>query len=173
MQNLMHGNTKHGNARRGNKTTTYLRWESMIRRCYLKSQDSYHLYGGRGITVCDEWRVFENFLADMGQADESQSLDRIDIDKGYSKDNCRWVSSLEQARNKRSTRWLTYKGETRCLTEWADIIGIKPKTLRARLDDHKWDVDRALTTATMTSRDALVIAQASLKQKRSQARRIV
>lgn len=144
-----HFNTKHGHSRRGARSKTYLTWCSMHRRCYLPSQSSWMLYGGRGIKVCEEWHKFENFLRDMGEQPEGMTLEREQVDGPYSKENCCWASPLEQARNKRSTRWLEYGGERLCLTEWAERLNIRPKTLRARLDDHGWSVERALTAPVM------------------------
>lgn len=142
---MMHFNTKHGHAPRGNKSAAYKAWESMHRRCYLPSQSSYENYGGRGITVAHEWHRFETFLADMGEPPEGMSLERKKVDEGYSKANCIWATRVDQARNKTNTRWLEHGGERRSLAEWAELIGVKAKTLRARLDDHGWSIERALT----------------------------
>lgn len=122
----------------------------MHRRCYMPSQRFWKYYGGQGIGVCYEWHTFENFLRDMGEQPEGMTLERNDPEKNYSPDNCRWATRLEQARNKTNTRWLTFNGETLCLSEWAERLGVRPKTLRARLDDHGWSVEKALTTKVMT-----------------------
>ena len=86
-------------------TVFYDRWQSMLRRCYSPKHISYPRYGGKGITVCERWRKFENFLADMniGFAPELQ-LDRIDNSKGYEPGNCRWVSCADNCRNRSSSR---------------------------------------------------------------------
>lgn len=141
----IHGNTKHGSARRGKKTPAYRIWESMYRRCNLPSQSSYPLYGGRGISVCERWRTFDNFVADMGEPAEGMSLDRIDSNGNYEPGNCRWVPLDAQMRNKRCNVNLTFQGETMCLAEWARKVGLKPKTLRARIYDHGLSVEAALT----------------------------
>jgi hypothetical protein len=73
----------------------------MHRRCYNPNHESYSYYGGRGITVCDRWHIFENFLADMGERPEGKTLDRLDNDGNYTMINCRWADKYEQARNKR------------------------------------------------------------------------
>lgn len=116
----------------------------------MPSQKSYKQYGGRGITVCDEWKDFAVFLADMGEQPDGMTLERNHPDFGYSPSNCTWATPLAQARNKRNTRWLTHDGETLSLSEWAERLGIKSKTLRARLDDHLWPIERALTTKVMS-----------------------
>jgi hypothetical protein len=81
---------------------TYKSWGNMIQRCTNKKHINYPNYGGRGITVCDSWLNYQNFVADMGQRPNAKmSLDRIDNDKGYSKDNCKWSTQTEQTRNRR------------------------------------------------------------------------
>lgn len=95
--------TKHGHARgdNGKPTTTYRTWHSMLQRCLNENTGQYEDYGGRGITVCDRWRSFENFLADMGEKPSGLTLDRIDVNGNYELSNCRWATQHEQAINKR------------------------------------------------------------------------
>jgi hypothetical protein len=90
--------TTHGKS----KTTTYRSWMAMLRRCTNIHCDNYKWYGGRGITVCDEWSHFDNFLKDMGDRPDGTELDRIDNYKGYSADNCRWVAHKENCLNRRN-----------------------------------------------------------------------
>lgn len=89
-------------------TRTYKTWDCMIQRCSNPSSTSYPRYGGIGTTVCDRWRKFESFLADMGERPSGMSLDRIDSNKGYEPGNCRWSDTLTQARNRRK-RTTTYQ----------------------------------------------------------------
>jgi hypothetical protein len=101
----------------------------MTQRCTNPNDKAYPKYGGRGITVCDRWRTFSNFLGDMGLKPEGKSLDRRDNNGPYSPDNCRWATPLEQGANTRQNRWLTVQGTTHHLTGWARLAGVCPSTI--------------------------------------------
>lgn len=116
----------------------------MKSRCLNKNKKSYSDYGGRGIKVCDRWMKFENFLEDMGERPAGMSLDRIDNNGNYCKENCRWATNHQQANNKRSNRLVTFHGVTKSASEWADDLGINRATLYDRLYRGKFvSVDRA------------------------------
>lgn len=97
--------TRHGHARRGRVTSEHRIWRAMLDRCSNPNNNSFKYYGGRGITVCDRWTDFENFLADMGnRPSRGHSIDRIDVNGNYEPSNCRWATASEQRRNRRDTR---------------------------------------------------------------------
>lgn len=117
-------------------TREYRIWNGISKRCLNPAFIGWRLYGSRGISVCDRWRQFENFLADMGPCPSSRhSLDRFpNADGNYEPENCRWATPKEQSRNKRNNRMLTVSGETHCVTEWAEIRSMSMRTILARLN---------------------------------------
>lgn len=129
--------TTHGKS----KSRLYSVHKSMIQRCYNPNAHEYENYGGRGITVCDEWHDFERFYEwavqngyDENSKKQSEcTIDRIDHNGNYEPSNCRFVSMKTQQRNKRSNVLITYNGETHCLSEWAEIAGIKYGTFLKRI----------------------------------------
>ena len=128
------------------RTPTHVTWASMLQRCNNPNSDKYQYYGGRGVTVCERWHTFENFLADMGERPSTKhSIDRIDNDRGYNPDNCQWVTMRKQNRNRRSNIEIEYNGETMCLTDWADRLGLNYETLRQRIRDYGWSVEDAFS----------------------------
>lgn len=140
-------NTSHGHARKGKVSKTFQAWMAMISRCYNENVENYPRYGGRGITVCDQWRdSFEAFLADMGEAPEGTSLDRFPDNNGnYEPENCRWATILEQNRNKSNNTLLELDGVRRTISEWAEVTGLMSTTISKRMV--YWnDVRKALTT---------------------------
>jgi hypothetical protein len=127
------------------KSRTYTSWANMIDRCLNKNAPNYRRYGKRGIAVCRRWRMFANFLADMGERPAGLTLGRIDNSKGYEPRNCKWVSMREQANNTRRNVRLQHDGKTMTMSEWAREIGLDPRALRRRLVAG-WSVARALST---------------------------
>lgn len=135
----------------GINTKLYPIWVSMKQRCKNPNHCAYHNYGGRGITVCEEWlgkNGFENFRqwSEKSGYREGLSIDRIDNDKGYSPDNCRWATYKEQANNRRGVHKITFNGETHSPAEWSRIVGISETTIKNRLFKDHNTVEEALTT---------------------------
>jgi hypothetical protein len=140
---------KHGCAGNASGTKSrsieYQAWISMMARCTNPEHKDYAKYGGRGITVCDEWRAFAQFAADMGQrSSRAYSIERKDNDLGYGPDNCRWATRKEQARNRASTIWVAVDGKQVTLTEACSLIGVPYDRVRGRLR-LGWNMDDALT----------------------------
>jgi hypothetical protein len=107
----------------------------MRTRCLNKNDADYKFYGGRGITICERWECFENFLADMGpKPSPRHEIERIDNSGPYCPENCCWVTDAEQMSNRRSTRLLTIGGVTKPIKVWAREAGINPATLYSRIN---------------------------------------
>lgn len=109
----------HGQAKL--KTPTYISWMRMRDRCNNKKHHAFGRYGGAGVRVCERWDSFVNFLEDMGERPPGTSLDRLDNSKGYCKENCRWATEVQQQRNRRTNVLVTINGQTRCVSEWAEL----------------------------------------------------
>lgn len=122
----------------------------MRSRCNNKRHKFHRYYGGRGISVCQRWASFLNFLSDMGPQPRGMTLERKDNSKGYSPANCRWATRAEQVRNRRNNVLLTFRGFTACLNEWAREVGIPPHTLYYRIRKRGWSVKRALSEPVQT-----------------------
>ena len=129
----------------------YAIWAAMKNRCNNPNDKHYKDYGGRGITLCEEWLKFDNFLQDMGEPPDRLQLERIDNDKGYSKYNCKWATAAEQCRNKRNTKFLTYQNKTLTPLEWSQLTGIVASVINRRLKSG-WSIERALTEAVSLSK---------------------
>ena len=109
------------------KTRTYNTWLAMRQRCTYDKSEHFGLYGGAGIFVCDRWlNSFENFLADMGERPEGKTLDRINNDDGYYKENCRWATAQEQAENRRNVKAIKKNGKSQSIAAWCKELGINP-----------------------------------------------
>jgi len=117
----------------------------MKQRCNNPNFKYYSDYGGRGIKVCDRWLKFENFLADMGERPDGRTIERIDNDKGYSIENCRWATRIENANNKRNNRMITVDGETDTISNWCRRIGINKGTVKSRVYRLGWSYEKAIT----------------------------
>lgn len=134
-ENISKGKTKHGMKH----TKEYRIWWGIKQRCFYHKNDSYKHYGGRGISMCDEWKnSFEAFYRDMGKPPHGTSIDRINNDGNYEPNNCRWATNAEQQSNRRCTVKLTIGNQTRDLEEWSKISGVGYTTIRYRLKKLQW-----------------------------------
>lgn len=123
-------------------------YHGMKKRCYNPNCKRYKDYGGRGITVCDEWLKGFDFFADWAYAngyEEGLTIEREDVDGDYCPENCKWITRKEQAYNKRDSINVTYKGETKDLMVWCNELGLKYDTIHHRIT-HGWDVKMAFET---------------------------
>lgn len=128
------------------KYPEYKVWKSMMDRCQNKRHKQYPSYGGRGIYVCDRWKEsIEDFLEDMGRRpSKDHSIDRIDNDGPYTKENCRWATRSQQQCNRRGNRWIQFNGKNMTLSQWSKTLQISTQLLRLRIK--KWGTEKALTT---------------------------
>jgi hypothetical protein len=129
----------------GRKTKTYRIWAAMGERCHRQNHPHYNDYGGRGITVCDRWDSFKNFLSDMGEAPPGLTIDRIANNGNYEPGNCRWATTKEQNNNRRDNVVVEYQGQALAIPQWAEQTGINVHVIEARLRRLKWSVSEALT----------------------------
>lgn len=149
-QTLAHGQSK----RLGRKPSPeYVAWAGIRRRCLNAKDPAYPQYGGRGIKICERWGKFENFFADMGpRPSPKHSVDRYPNNNGdYEPSNCRWATPTEQARNRRTSRRVTFQGQELTLVAWAEKMTLPYGTLLRRLT-RGWPFDVALTTPVDTTR---------------------
>ena len=136
--------TKHGLEH----TRLYGIWSDMRLRCYDEKNIAYHRYGGRGITICDEWKNDVKAFYDWATANgykDSLTIDRIDNDGNYCPENCRWATVKEQASNRRSNILVTHNGKTQTMKKWANEVGTPYKVVWARMQKLGWSAERALT----------------------------
>lgn len=149
----------------------YSVWYGMHKRCYNPNAEDYKHYGGRGISVCQRWLMmrdgiengFISFVEDMGKSFvKGLEIDRIDVNKNYTPDNCRWATRRTQVINRRpmgnvfDARFIEYDGKTLCISEWGDELGIFKKVLVDRLGKLGWSVEKAFTTPAKPKKILLV-----------------
>ncbi len=143
-------NTREGQAKRSNDLYLYKVWAAMKQRCLNPNNKRYHDYGGRGITISESWMEYDEFYAWAIEHGYKRGLDidRIDNNKGYSPDNCRFVTRKQNCRNKRDNRFITLMGQTRVLQEWCDIFGLDSKVVSHRISrgtSHEEAITRGLS----------------------------
>lgn len=142
------GHRTHGQT----NSRTHRAWKAMRQRCLNPRTKCFARYGGRGIAICERWASFNNFVADMGECASGMSLDRYPDNNGdYEPLNCRWATRNQQQQNKRTSRLVTWNGETLALGEWAKRYGVKRQTLEYRLSCGRWSLVDALTSPGRTT----------------------
>ena len=125
----------------------YTVWVQMKSRCNDPKRSNYKYYGAKGITYDEQWEYFKGFMKDMLLGyKEGLTLDRIDSDKNYYKENCQWISMAEQNRKHRNCVWLEYKGRRMILSDWAREFKIKENTLQKRIREYGWPIEKSLMT---------------------------
>lgn len=130
-------------------SSIYRRWCGIIQRCTNPNNSSYYRYGGRGITVSDEWLSFERFVSDMGQPPfPTATIERKHNDLGYSKSNCVWATPKQQSRNTRNNHLLVFRGVSKPLVVWTEELNLNYDTVKQRLNKLGWTAEKALTTPT-------------------------
>ncbi len=144
----MLGTRSQSTASKITKCPEYKSYTAMMYRCYRPGNPSYESYGGSGVVVCEGWREsFANFLEDMGRKPSpSHSIERIDGNKGYGPQNCRWATKAEQAANRSSSVFIESGGERMCVSEWARKLGMHESTIYVRIKKG-WPLDRLLSPA--------------------------
>lgn len=142
----------------GHRSSEYSSWHDMVTRCTNPNYHSWSRYGGRGITICNRWRLFpRHFEQDLGRRPPGCTLDRINTNGHYSCGkclecvangwpmNCKWSTRKEQVRNRSNNRMITHNGKTMCVASWEEVLGFPTGCLRKRISQLGWPVDRAMT----------------------------
>jgi len=160
-QSLVNGNSRSCGCETGRKngerqrrhgmasTRMYKAWAGMIDRCRNQNNTHYDRYGGRGITVCDEWNDFAVFLKDMGKRPTGMTIERVDNDGNYEPRNCVWATRKQQQNNRCANRIITHDGMSMTLMQWAETIGIAYSTLSNRLQ-RGWSEEKTLATPLLS-----------------------
>lgn len=142
----------HGDSRRGNTTPEYIVWTQMRQRCVNSKAPNWKNYGGRGITICERWSSYENFLADMGRRPTPHhSLDRRDNDGPYAPENCRWATYQEQVNNQRRTVLIAFNGRIQPAADWGRELNLSASVITARVK-LGWEPERIFSTPVRTRR---------------------
>lgn len=146
---LNNGHPKHGYRH----TKLYKTWSNMRSRCNNPNCEYYYMYGGQGITVCDDWN--DDFIPFMEWAlengyEEGLTIDRIDNELGYNPDNCRWATAKQQSNNRRNVPIYSMNGEAHTLSEWCDIVGLPRNVVYTRIHCYNWTFEQAITTPIRT-----------------------
>ena len=135
------------------KSTEHKIWTGMNERCTNANSKFFHRYGGRGVSICDRWELFENFFADMGPRPRGKTLDRFpDKNGNYEPTNCRWATPEEQANNTCSNVLITIDGEIKTLSQWSRLHGLDPDIASQRILRDGWAPQDAVTIPSRSLR---------------------
>lgn len=135
-------NFKHGFSAK--KDTTYMTWQAIRQRCQNPKSKDYSRYGGKGVYVDERWDDYSVFLSDMGEKPQGYTIERIDSLGPYSKENCRWATTMEQNNNKSDTIKVVYRGTTMTISELSRVTNIPHLVLWQRISKHNWSVEDAI-----------------------------
>ena len=123
---------------------TYNSWRGMKERCQNPNNNHWHIYGAKGIIVCEKWQTFDGFFQDMGLKPKGLSLDRIDSNGNYEPGNCRWATPSQQSRNTERNIWIEWQGRRQTFKDWATELGLYERGLAYRIE--RWGLEKAMTT---------------------------
>ena len=142
-EGLIERNKSHGLS----KSRQYKCWRHMIERCFDKNNKDAKHYMERGISCCKKWKTFEGFWDDMKSSySDGLTLERVDNSMGYSKENCKWATRSEQSNNTRRCRFISFRGRTMNVSQWARSLGMRPSVLFCRMFQYGWSIEKSLTT---------------------------
>ena len=151
----------HGHYVNDSPTATYRVWSGMWTRCTNQNDPGFKRYGGRGITVCERWGSFQNFLADMGERPDGLSIDRIDVNGPYAPENCRWATTKEQMRNRRNNTIISVDGKREVLADIADRTGFHRSTITSRIRKQGMAPEQATTASRATKSEAALLGNSA------------
>ena len=129
-------------------------WGNMLYRCNTETSPLYHLYGGRGVSVSDSWNSFDTFISDMGKRpSDGHSIDRIDVNGNYCKENCRWATKKEQSRNRTNSVYIFIDGRKLQVDDYCEIYGVSKMAIKNRVR-RGWSNDRIISTKVRSNKNA-------------------
>lgn len=138
---------KHGHTSRSGSSPTYRSWANMVGRCTQPSSPAFAYYQSQGVTICERWRSFENFLADMGERPTlGHSIDRHpDMTGNYEPGNCRWATKKQQANNRKDNTFVEFRGTQMTIADLARFANVPYELLQKRIVRFKWPIEEAVT----------------------------
>lgn len=155
--------------RAGKRHPLWTTWSQMVSRCKNPEHPAFSRYGGRGITVCDQWLDFGTFVADVGERPAGASIDRIDNGRGYEPGNVRWADRKQQGRNKRNNHLVTAHGETLPISAWAEKTGLSGTVIRRRIAHLGWSHEDAVSRPATPNRPAPRRGEANARARMTEA----